>query len=320
MQEPYEFERAQSQRQSGACDRCLPDRGARRRHCRHRSVRPRALAPARPSAACEGVHRTRHRRPRRGHPRDAPPSWVVCDGCDASGFIEWPTPRRGPLLGGATRTGEDPMSYAEARYPGDGGEVSASFRAAGDPCRADADPGERDPLPGDQCIDRWRARACTNVDMRPRAPGPTTHFHRSISESFYVLSGEVRCTTARTGSPPDPVTSCSCPSAASMPSRWRFPDTREPTRTRRRPNAPHSRTRAPCSRTAAGCHRPRSGFVHDDDSRSMSRHPSSWGAATPPRRQRPDPSASSRTSCSPDTERPLTCAPRVRHSSSTTIS
>ncbi len=29
------------------------------------------------------------------------------------------------------------------------------------------------------------------VDMGPKAPGARTHFHRSISESFYVLSGEV---------------------------------------------------------------------------------------------------------------------------------
>ena len=30
------------------------------------------------------------------------------------------------------------------------------------------------------------------IDMGPRAPGPTTHFHRSISESFFILSGEVQ--------------------------------------------------------------------------------------------------------------------------------
>ncbi|MGH9270971.1 MAG: cupin domain-containing protein [Ilumatobacteraceae bacterium] len=29
------------------------------------------------------------------------------------------------------------------------------------------------------------------VDMAPRAPGPSTHFHRSISESFFILAGEV---------------------------------------------------------------------------------------------------------------------------------
>jgi hypothetical protein len=58
-------------------------------------------------------------------------------------------------------------------------------------------------------------------------------------------------------------------------------------------------------------------LVHDDDSRSTSKHPSSWGAATPPTRQWPDPSASSRTSCSPDAERPPTYAARVRHASST---
>ncbi len=29
------------------------------------------------------------------------------------------------------------------------------------------------------------------VEMGPKAPGPSTHFHRAISESFYVLDGEV---------------------------------------------------------------------------------------------------------------------------------
>jgi quercetin dioxygenase-like cupin family protein len=28
--------------------------------------------------------------------------------------------------------------------------------------------------------------------MRPRAGGPKTHFHRSISESFFILDGTVR--------------------------------------------------------------------------------------------------------------------------------
>jgi mannose-6-phosphate isomerase-like protein (cupin superfamily) len=30
------------------------------------------------------------------------------------------------------------------------------------------------------------------VEMRPRAGGPKTHFHRSISESFFILDGTVR--------------------------------------------------------------------------------------------------------------------------------
>lgn len=30
------------------------------------------------------------------------------------------------------------------------------------------------------------------MDLGPKSPGPATHFHRSISESFFVLSGEVR--------------------------------------------------------------------------------------------------------------------------------
>ena len=29
------------------------------------------------------------------------------------------------------------------------------------------------------------------IDLGPRSPGPTTHFHRTISESFFVLAGAV---------------------------------------------------------------------------------------------------------------------------------
>jgi quercetin dioxygenase-like cupin family protein len=82
------------------------------------------------------------------------------------------------------------MSYPEARYLGDGGEASASYRAASDPAGLVQTPANQ--------IRYLATHASTEgefglykVDMGPRAPGPTTHFHRSISESFYVLSGEV---------------------------------------------------------------------------------------------------------------------------------
>jgi len=81
------------------------------------------------------------------------------------------------------------MSYPPTRYAGDG-EVSATYRPA------DAAPdlalsttavhylatgGETG---GDFGLYRW--------EMAAAPGGPAPHFHRSISESFYVLTGTVR--------------------------------------------------------------------------------------------------------------------------------
>lgn len=67
------------------------------------------------------------------------------------------------------------MSYPEPRYLGEKGEINAVFRAADTPPDIVAPNGT----------------TTHKVDMGPKAPGARTHFHRSISESFYVLSGEV---------------------------------------------------------------------------------------------------------------------------------
>jgi quercetin dioxygenase-like cupin family protein len=83
------------------------------------------------------------------------------------------------------------MLYPEPRYPGGKGEINAVFR-----------PADREPelsSPSGNRIRYLATHASTGgefglykVDMSPKSPGPTTHFHRSISESFFVLSGEVR--------------------------------------------------------------------------------------------------------------------------------
>ncbi len=83
------------------------------------------------------------------------------------------------------------MSYPPPRYQGETGEASARFRQA-----------ESEPeLPmrcggaahylatgasthGQFGLYRW--------EMGPQPSGPSPHFHKSISESFYVLSGTVR--------------------------------------------------------------------------------------------------------------------------------
>ncbi|MFF4653040.1 cupin domain-containing protein [Streptomyces sp. NPDC001380] len=81
--------------------------------------------------------------------------------------------------------------YPEQVYWGDGGEVSARYR-----------PAETAPDIGGEGGDAIHYRATTTttrgefglyrVEMRPRAGGPRTHFHKTISESFSTLGGTVR--------------------------------------------------------------------------------------------------------------------------------
>ncbi|MEV5880586.1 cupin domain-containing protein [Streptomyces sp. NPDC052101] len=82
------------------------------------------------------------------------------------------------------------MSYPHPRHLGDKGEISAVFRSADTP---------PDVVSGTTATHYLASHATTGgefglykVDMGPKAPGARTHFHRTISESFYVLSGEVR--------------------------------------------------------------------------------------------------------------------------------
>ncbi len=96
------------------------------------------------------------------------------------------------------------MSYPEPRYLGEGGEVSAAYR-----------PGDHEPeltYATGNTVHYLATGATTNGQfglyrwvMGPKPSGPDPHFHRSITESFYVLSGEVRLydgsrwVTGRTG-------------------------------------------------------------------------------------------------------------------------
>lgn len=83
------------------------------------------------------------------------------------------------------------MTYPDPRYHGDGGEASATHRdadAAPDHAYANgtrvhylATGASTDGLFG---LYRW--------EMGPAASGPGPHFHRTIAESFYVLSGTIR--------------------------------------------------------------------------------------------------------------------------------
>ena len=83
------------------------------------------------------------------------------------------------------------MSYPPPRYSGDRGEVSAAFRPHDHPFElAHASGGGAAYLAtgamtrGQFGLYRW--------DMGPGVSGPDPHFHRTISESFLVLSGTVR--------------------------------------------------------------------------------------------------------------------------------
>jgi len=83
------------------------------------------------------------------------------------------------------------MSYPELRYTGSTGEVSASFR-----------PRDHAPeviYPTGTTVHYLAAGASTGSefglyrwDMGAIPGGPGPHFHKTISESFFVLSGTVR--------------------------------------------------------------------------------------------------------------------------------
>jgi mannose-6-phosphate isomerase-like protein (cupin superfamily) len=81
------------------------------------------------------------------------------------------------------------MSYPEPTYFGSG-EVSARFRPAGTPPELPRPNGAAAFLATGASTDgrfglyRW--------DMGPKAGGANPHYHRTMSESFFVLSGTVR--------------------------------------------------------------------------------------------------------------------------------
>ena len=84
-----------------------------------------------------------------------------------------------------------PTPYPPDRYHGENGEVSATIR------RADQPPELLNPGGG---AAHYLATGATTHgafglyrwEMGPGRSGPDPHFHRSLSESFYVLSGTIR--------------------------------------------------------------------------------------------------------------------------------
>ncbi|MGW0733194.1 cupin domain-containing protein [Streptomyces sp. NPDC002851] len=81
------------------------------------------------------------------------------------------------------------MSSPEPRYPGEKGEINAVFRSADAPPELESAGGATHYLATGAST--GGEFGLYKVDMGPQAPGPSTHFHRAISESFYILDGEV---------------------------------------------------------------------------------------------------------------------------------
>ena len=83
------------------------------------------------------------------------------------------------------------MSYPEPRYLGEGGEASAIYR-----------PTDRAPdltYPSGNTAHYLATGASTHGlfglyrwEMGPEPSGPGPHFHRTITESFYILTGTVK--------------------------------------------------------------------------------------------------------------------------------
>ncbi|MFC8290357.1 cupin domain-containing protein [Streptomyces sp. NPDC057242] len=95
------------------------------------------------------------------------------------------------------------MSYPEARYHGDEGEVNAVFRPAGGP------PDISSPGASTHYLATHESTGgefgLYRMELGPRSAGARAHFHRTVSESFYILSGELelyngdKWVTGRTG-------------------------------------------------------------------------------------------------------------------------
>ncbi|MER5394364.1 cupin domain-containing protein [Saccharopolyspora sp. NPDC002686] len=93
------------------------------------------------------------------------------------------------------------MSYPDPRYFGEHGEISASFRPATAEPDFVAKPIATDgPTVGAGTAYHYLSTTASTggeyglyrVDMGPESAGPSTHFHKAMSESFFVLSGTMR--------------------------------------------------------------------------------------------------------------------------------
>lgn len=95
------------------------------------------------------------------------------------------------------------LAYPEPRYLGDEGEVNASFRSAETPPDISSPGGATHYLATHDST--GGEFGLYKAELGPRSAGARTHFHRAMSESFYILSGELelydgeKWVTGRTG-------------------------------------------------------------------------------------------------------------------------
>jgi mannose-6-phosphate isomerase-like protein (cupin superfamily) len=83
------------------------------------------------------------------------------------------------------------MSYPERRYGGEAGEASATLRRTSAPADITyANGTTADYLATSESTGGLFGLYRWNMSGEPSGPGP--HFHRTLAESFYVLSGSVR--------------------------------------------------------------------------------------------------------------------------------
>jgi mannose-6-phosphate isomerase-like protein (cupin superfamily) len=88
------------------------------------------------------------------------------------------------------------VSYPEPVYLGESGEVSAVYRPAGQPAEVEYPNGTR----GSYLATGKTTRGLFGLyhwEMAGPPTGPSAHFHRGFTESFYVLSGTVRIYNGR---------------------------------------------------------------------------------------------------------------------------
>ncbi|MGW4028856.1 cupin domain-containing protein [Streptomyces sp. NPDC004838] len=83
---------------------------------------------------------------------------------------------------------QDP-EYPEPRYHGDRGDVSAMFRSADAPPEVSSPGGATHYLATQEST--GGEFGLYKAVLGPRSAGAKTHFHKTISESFYILSGEL---------------------------------------------------------------------------------------------------------------------------------
>ncbi|MFK4223701.1 cupin domain-containing protein [Streptomyces sp. NPDC019890] len=83
------------------------------------------------------------------------------------------------------------MSYPDPKYVDGKGEISAEFRPADTRANLESRNGSRTHYLATTASTGGEF-GLYRMDMAPKAGGPKTHFHKSISESFFIIEGTVR--------------------------------------------------------------------------------------------------------------------------------